>query len=330
LVPYGYKSHRCRFTMEDGVMVVRKCEDVDEQSRQIWKDKMAKAKAELTKLKSKPGFRTILRDNPLSIFDCQPHEEADQSSPVAIESLAELGKETPPLDGTEAQFLTPPKSASNVTCNASGGSHPSSLERFTTSTINRAASHPAGLNGYTLFAAELQEHRCDLRLRTFTAPDLVQRWYGLSDKSRKYYNVKAASFRPTAATEASSPTIPNRYPGPLPSTPQSLPRQAPLPSQSTPYQRSANVVGGQVASSSASRRSRPPASTPSSRPAAAARVLPSSRAPTVLAPVSSSRLNSAQPPPSHAKIKREAVPQANRSQGVRQTAPVVIDLTGDD
>ncbi|KAK3311060.1 uncharacterized protein B0T15DRAFT_507656 [Chaetomium strumarium] len=327
LVPYGYKSHRCRFTMENGVMIVRKCEEADEQSRQIWEDRMAKANGELAKLKWRLALRTIVGDDYLAIFDFQPDQEFEQSSPVPVESLMMSGKETPRLDAAEAPFSTPPKSPSYVASKPSGGSHASSLERFKMSTINRAASHPAGLNGYTLFAAELQERRYDLRLPTFTTPELAQRWKELSDRSRQYYSVKAANLRPTAAPGASSPTIPNRYGGRLPSIPQSLPRRAPLQSQSTPFQRSANVVGGQLASSSASRRW---PSTPSSRPTAAATVLPPSGSRTVLAPISSSRLNSAQPPRSHPKIKKEITSQATPSRGVRQTAPVVIDLTGDD
>ncbi|KAK4236409.1 hypothetical protein C8A03DRAFT_35684 [Achaetomium macrosporum] len=215
LVPYGYKSHRCRFTMEDGVMVVRKCEEADEKSRQIWAAKVAKAKVELTKLKWKPALRTILRGDYSGIFDFRPDQEPKQSSPVAIESLAASGKETPPLDAAEPPFFTPPRSPSHVACKPSGSSYPSNLERFTASTVNRAASHPAGLNGYTLFAAELEERQRDLRLPEFTTPDLVQRWKGLTDSSRQYYTVKAASLRSSAVTETSSPAIPNRYGGPI-------------------------------------------------------------------------------------------------------------------
>jgi len=370
LVPHAKESHRCRFRIKNGLLVVRKLEDVDSGDRHSV-EVMGKAAVELEKLDN-PALRAMLGAGWDRVRRFLAGHNPKRSRPVPIESLEDPRRNPPgpvcasqtPVSTSAPAPLTPAQFGSLH--QALGGSYsldaprqaallrtpaaplvvtPAPTVQATTAALsNRApplpatppSTQPRAATGYSIFAHELGVRLS--MMKSFTTPQSIQnaiskRWEAMSLQDRQQYDAKAASLQRSSSTSAPSLAVPfDPHRDPLPSTPKPSPSWAAGSSQPAQPQGSPNVARQHVAPTNRRVSAITPASTTRSRhgSAAAAATFQSLSSSRVLGAVSASRLNSVRGPRGHAKIKTEAVPRLAASQRARRRPVEVIDLTGDD
>lgn len=334
LVRYAYKSYRCRFNIEFGVLIARK--QNDEQTLRDWTKIRDAANIEVEKL-DMPALQKILGHADYLRIRLFPLEPAipGQSSPIPIETLEEP-RETSPVNTPQAPSSTPPTPLSRLTLQYLGSSCPSNDNRgslLTPATVS--TSHLPAAAGYDLFADKL-----GARLRTlssFKTPESIKmaidkRWEVMDAEERQPWTVKAAKTLPQADGTEAPPGVPfNPHRDRVPSTPKPSPHGGSTPSHLTTSREPRNPASGRAARNSALSGRGQPISTPVARvtaaPATPATQPAASSSPT-LARVSLSRLNSIVES-RRQKIKTEGPPQATPCVAKRKVMEY-IDLTEDD
>lgn len=313
----------CKFTVENGQVVVRKQEKIDSQAWSKWIENKSKATTELSKLDG-PGMRTILGDDYARLFDFDAAQLQKKTVPVPMESLTECSEdpETQPLNSGSEDL-------SRQTVNPGGlGGHPATpasvgrpgLTRNTPSNARGygplsppttvPSTRPGTSAGYSLFASELGALLS--KLSSFTTPEsihsaIVNRWAALSDRERRRCDARAVKRQQVSSAPASSTSVPfSLQQSQLPSTPQPTPQQGPFPPSSSALSGPANPRSGKTTPKCKWRGSRSSFSTPTPQPSVGVTSSPLSRA---FGPVSSSRLNSMPQPQSQPKVKTELLPQ---------------------
>lgn len=305
-------SVQCKFTVEDGVVIIEKLMAIEQgPGFELWRKKRSEANAEIAKFDG-GQLRKVLGDSYSSII-CYNPVQLTGRSPVAV---GDLGKE----------------SEGSCPHAAYTGSSSQIRPAIPSPTVTPVAPHRPWLE--TSVTSQHSASGPGFRLQGFNSPatlgaikaSTVTRRERMSDWDRKHYDAMVAGRRfslSATTTPASIPCTP----------PTDRPAASPMPSpggelsSASPTTSSASQKpGDRQIMSSTWREPKPFPSTPMPQASTAAETS-STRG--VLTPVSFGRTNSRRQLGSHTRIKMEA-PSQPPLWGLRRKPVEVIDLTGDD